>query len=331
VFPRIDRRAFQVSLLGLAALAGRPARAQAGKVTIYSAAPQDLIDHVVPAFEAASKLKVELVKAGSGELINRLKAEKGRATADVIWSVAGEVLEANNALFTKYAPDNARFIAEPFRIDDAWVPFTAVCSSFGVNTKLLTPAQYPRTWTALAEPSWKGKIAAARPDKSGSAFIQLATILQIYGEDKGWALYAKILDNLVLSNSSGAVPKFVNDGEAAVGLSNEDIVLKFKQGGGPVDIVYPSDGTSASADGMALLANPPNAEGGKQFMNFMLGKPAQELLDSVGRRSIRADVVSKNALTPLDKIKVIKFNTDWAGAQRTRLLAKWNELLLNKK
>ena len=327
----IDRRHFNFAALGaLGATLSAPARAE-GKVTIYTAAPQDLIDHVVPSFEKASKLKVELVKAGSGELINRLKAEKGRQGADVIWSVAGEVLEANGALFTKYAPENAKFIAEAFRIDDAWVPFTAVCSSFAVNTKLLTPAQYPKTWADLANPALKGKISAARPDKSGSAFIQLATILQIFGEDKGWELYTKILDNLVLSNSSGAVPKFVNDGEAAVGLSNEDIVLKFKQGGGPVDIVYPGEGTSASADGMALLANPVNAEGGKQFMNYMLSKEAQELIDGAGRRAIRADVVSKNSLTPMDKIKIIKFNTDCAGANRVRLLAKWNDLLLTKK
>lgn len=325
------RRTFGLFTAGaLGGLMAASARAD-GKVTVYTAAPQDLIDKVVPAFEAATKTKVELVKAGSGELINRLKAEKGRQTADVIWSVAGEVLEANSTLFTKYAPENAKFIADAFKIDDAWVPFTAVATSFGVNTKLLTPAQYPKSWTDLANPAYKGKISAARPDKSGSAYIQLATILQLYGEDKGWELYAKILDNLVLSNSSGAVPKFVNDGEASIGLSNEDTLLKFKQGGGPVEILYPADGTTASADGMALLANPANAEGGKQFMNFMLSQEAQTILDGVGRRPIRADIVSKSSLTPLSNIKLIKFNTDLAGAQRTRILAKWNDMLLNKK
>lgn len=328
---KITRRTFGFFSMGaVGTLLARPALAS-GKVTIYTAAPQDLIDKVVPAFEKASKLKVELVKAGSGELINRLKAEKGRQTADVIWAVAGEVLEANNSLFTKYAPDNAKFIADAFKIDDAWVPFTAVATSFGVNTKLLAPAQYPKSWIDLANPVYKGKISAARPDKSGSAFIQLATILQLYGEDKGWELYTKILDNLVLSNSSGAVPKFVNDGEALIGISNEDTLLKFKQGGGSVEILYPADGTTASADGMALLANPANAEAGKQFMNFMLSREAQEIVDAAGRRAIRTDVTSKNSLTPLAKIKLIKFNTDLAGAQRTRILARWNDLLLNKK
>ena len=82
---------------------------------------------------------------------------------------------------------------------------------------------------------------------------------------------------------------------------------------------------------MALTASPINAEGGKAFINFMLSQEAQELVDAAGRRSIRTDVVSKNALTPLSKIKLIKYNEDWAGANRARILAKWNDLLLNKK
>jgi iron(III) transport system substrate-binding protein len=82
---------------------------------------------------------------------------------------------------------------------------------------------------------------------------------------------------------------------------------------------------------MALTASPANPQGGRAFINFMLSKEAQEILDGAGRRSVRADVVSKNALTPLAKIKVVKYDDDWAGANRTRILAKWNDLLLNKK
>jgi iron(III) transport system substrate-binding protein len=195
----------------------------------------------------------------------------------------------------------------------------------------LTPAQYPKTWIDLGNPIYKGKISAGRPDKSGSAYIQLALVLQIFGEEKGWEIYTRILDNTVLSNSSGAVSKFVNDGEASVGLSNEDTLLRYKVGGGPVELVYPADGTSAIADVMALMANPMNAEGGKAFINFMLSKEAQEILDSVGRRPVRGDIATKSALTPLTKLKIVKYDDDWAGANRTRILAKWNDLLLNKK
>ncbi len=319
-----------LAALAVTAPLALPALAQE-RVTIYSAAPQDLLDKVIPAFEKSSKFKVEIIKGGSGDLVNRLKAEAGRATADVLFSVSTDVVEANGKLFTKYTPDNAKSLSDAFKVNDAAIPFTGVATAFGVNTKQLTPAQYPKTWSDLGSPIYKGKISAGRPDKSGSAFIQLALILQIHGEDKGWGIYSKILDNTVLSNSSGAVSKFVNDGEAMVGLSNEDTLLRFKVGGGPVELLYPSDGTAAIADVMALTATPANAAGGKAFIDFMLSKEAQEILDAAGRRSVRADVVPKSTLTPLGQLKLVKYDDDWAGANRARILAKWNDLLLNKK
>ena len=60
--------------LALGATLALPALAQ-DKVTIYSAAPQDLLDQVVPAFEKSSRLKVEVIKGGSGDLVNRLNRE----------------------------------------------------------------------------------------------------------------------------------------------------------------------------------------------------------------------------------------------------------------
>ena len=55
------------AVLAIGALLVTQAMAQA-KVTIYSAAPQDLIDNVIPAFEKAANVKVDLIKGGSGEL-----------------------------------------------------------------------------------------------------------------------------------------------------------------------------------------------------------------------------------------------------------------------
>ena len=74
----ISRRT--LSALALGTLLSCSVLAQ-NKVTIYSAAPQDLLDRVIPGFEKASGLKVELIKCGSGDLMNRLRAERGRQTA----------------------------------------------------------------------------------------------------------------------------------------------------------------------------------------------------------------------------------------------------------
>ena len=74
------------SVIASIAFSTAPAIA-AEKVTVYTAVPQIFIDELVPMFEKQTGINVEIIKAGSGELLNRLTAEAARPMADVLWSV----------------------------------------------------------------------------------------------------------------------------------------------------------------------------------------------------------------------------------------------------
>ncbi|MHA1524066.1 MAG: extracellular solute-binding protein [Alphaproteobacteria bacterium] len=117
-----------------------------------------------------------------------------------------------------------------------------------------------------------------------------------------------MLDNYALSGSSGAAPRFVNDGEAMVGITLEDNAYRFVKGGGPVTIVYPEEGTSSIADGMALVKGASNPDGGKQFLNWMLSKEAQAIVAGLGRRSVRDDVKALGNLPSLSAVKLINYD-----------------------
>ena len=91
-------------VLAVSALLATTGLARAAEsVVIYSAAPQNLLDVLVPAFEKASGVKVSVVKAGSGELMNRLKAEASKPAADVIISVDGTVVDVRVDLLMQSA------------------------------------------------------------------------------------------------------------------------------------------------------------------------------------------------------------------------------------
>ena len=75
------------------------------KVTVYTAVPQIFIDELVPMFEKQTGVNVEIIKAGSGELLNRLTAEAARPMADVLWSVDSSVVDFNPTLFEAYDPN----------------------------------------------------------------------------------------------------------------------------------------------------------------------------------------------------------------------------------
>ena len=137
-----------------------------------------------------------------------------------------------------------------------------------------------------------------------------------------------MLANFVLSDSSGAVPRFVNDGELAIGVTLEDAVLRFMQGGGPVQIVYPSDGTAFHADAMALVAGAPNEANGKAFLDFMMSADAQKIVAEQGRRPVRGDVASNPALLPVSDIVRVNYNNAWAAENRKRIVSAWEDMLL---
>ena len=94
--------------------------ALADTVTVYTAAPQNLIDALVPMFEEATGNDVEIIKAGSGELLNRLSAESDAPQGDVLWSVDGTAVDFNPALFEAYEATGSENLADGMKQSDLW-------------------------------------------------------------------------------------------------------------------------------------------------------------------------------------------------------------------
>jgi iron(III) transport system substrate-binding protein len=297
------------------------------KVVLYSAHTQEIVDAIVPRFEAATGIKAEVVKMGSSDVIARVKAEKDNPQCDVIWSIGGEQLEANSDLLESYTPKDWDKIADVFKVGTNWLPYTGIIMVFVVNTDMLTEGEMPKRWTDLSDARFEELISSARADKSGSSYMQLATVLNIY-KDTGWDVYKGILANFVLSGSSSAVPKFVNDGEASVGITLEDNAYRFVEGGGPVKIVYPEDGTTAAPDGIALVKGAPHSDAAKQFIDWALSKETQDfLVEQMGRRPVRTDGAIPSALPPLSEVKTVPYDFAWSAGNKKEFVGKWTELV----
>lgn len=313
------------SLLGVGG--ARRAGAAEDRVSVYTAHEASIIEALAPRFQRDTGITAEVVKLGSGDVVNRVRAEARQPRADVIWSVGGEILAANPALLEAYKPADFDRVLDPkFTVSGPWLPYTGVLPVIVVNTAKLRPEEQPKTWADLALPRFKGMVSSARADTSGSAFTQYVTILAAYG-DKGPDTYARIFANFALADSSGAVARYVADGEALAGIALEDNALQYVRGGAKVAIVYPADGTTINADGIGLVKGAPHPEAARRFIDWTLSKPVQEqLVQSIGRRSIRNDVAGGAALPPLSEIRTIPYDLEAVSRDRAALVSRWKRL-----
>ena len=79
---------------------------------------------------------------------------------------------------------------------------------FGYNSDLLKERglEAPNCWADLAKPEFEGEVQVANPNSSGTAYTFVATLVQIFGEDKAFQLLADIDKNVNQYTKSGAAP-----------------------------------------------------------------------------------------------------------------------------
>jgi len=329
-------------VLVMVALAAVPTMASAGsaghegEVVVYTAAQSTIVQAIGPMFEKKTGIKVQFVEAGTGEVLKRAQAEKASPLGDVFWALAAEPLAANAGLLEPYTvADDAKInaIYKKGMAGGRVNPNNVTPMVIVYNKKLVSEAEAPKTWKALADPKWKDKIAYAAADKSGSSYTILATLLTVFGEnDAGWKVVEDIMKNAKILPSSSRVPKGVADGEYHAGLTYEDAAMRQVAGGAPVGVIYPRDGTSIPPDGNALIKGAKHPIAAKMFLDYAVSKEAMDLLaEKFSLRSARVDVNPPKGFVPLTEIKAVPYDMEWAGKNYAAFVKKWQDIIVRVK
>ncbi|MBR1895975.1 MAG: extracellular solute-binding protein [Pyramidobacter sp.] len=305
------------------------------KLVIYTTVSKGVVSELVPMFEKETGIKVEIVRAGVGELIKRIQSEKDNPLADVLWGSALASLQAaGEPYFEHYVSANNDAMVDRYKNVEGWVTrHSLAVRCLLVNKNLI--GDIPVTGYAdLLNPALKGKISHVDPSASSSGYGHLCNMLFAMGGndlDKGWEYVDKFCANLgnKLLNSSSAVWKGVNDGEYTVGLTYEEVALQSVKSGAPVKIVYMKEGCFVEANCTAIIKNAKNLENAKKFIDFLTGKEAQSMLiNKLNLRSVRKDVEMGADFTATEDIPLFNADTSMSGKMKKAWLAKFKDLFI---
>ena len=299
------------------------------RLVVYTSHKEEVYGPIIDEFETRTGIWVQLVNGGTNELLERIADKNEDVIADVMFGGGIDSLDAYSEYFETYRYKDSSNLKQNYRAEeDKWTVFSGLPIVIVYNNKLVYEPEAPRGWGDLLEERWRGKIAFADPNNSGSSYTILNTIMQVLGKEDWSSLEAfhNALGGKILSGS-GDVLNEVGSGTKLIGITLEETALKRIGAGGDISIIYPIEGTSEVPDGAAVVLNSTNKENAHLFMEFILGKDVQRLLmEQNYRRTVRNDI-DTNYPWIKEEIKFIDFDLIWAINSRNEIMDRWNELV----
>jgi len=284
-----------LSLLVLAACAtaaALPAHA-AESLTLYTTREPGLIQPLLTAFTATTKIDVNTVFVKDG-LLERVKAEGARSPADVLMTVdVGNLLDLVDGGVTQPVKSAALESAIPANLrgaDGQWFALSMRARVLYAEKSLkLGSFRYED----LADPKWKGKVCIRAGQHPYNTAL-IASLIAHDGEAKTEQWLRGVKANLGRKATGGDrdVARDILGGICDVGLANSYYVGQMKSSkpgtdarkwGDAIQVIRPtfsnakSGGTHVNISGAAVAKNAPQRANAIKLLEFLVSDSAQAL------------------------------------------------------
>ncbi len=320
------------------ALAFSASASAQGTLHMYCSSPNTAwCQGIAVGFEKAAGVKVSVVQKATGELFAQIKAEGANPKGDVWWAGPGDAFlqAADEGLLETYKSPNldqlydwARREAEvsKYRVAGVYGGILAI----GYNTEVFDKKKLtvPKCWKDLLSPSFKGEIMLSNPNASGTAYMMLASLVQVMGEDEAFKYMKALNANVTQYARSGIGPMTaVKSGEVAMGSTVLHGVINEITRGFPVKAVLPCEGVGYEVGSVAVIKGARNLKNAKKFLDWSLTADAQKIGLAVQEYAIptNRNVPLPPQVPRLADMKLIDYDSVKFGSsvERKRLLARW--------
>lgn len=251
-------------------------------------------------------LKVRQNRLETERLLTKylMEARAGKYLADVVQTFAFSMHTfMKSGLLGQYISPEAQFYPEAFKSSGYWTTAYAQPYVVAYNTRLVAPGKLPKTYADLLHPMWKGNMMM-----EGTKIDWLAGMLQIMGREKGIDYMTKLAkQDLNLRTGHTIMLQMIAAGESMLDINIPiTSVERSKSKGAPVDWLAPG-AVPAVLVGIGVSAKPPHPNASKLFVDFVLSKQGQRIVQTFNRVPVRSDMGPE--LTPqLKSLNMVPVN-----------------------
>ncbi len=339
--------ALGISSFGLGALAARAVAAPAaeavtpalieaakkeGKLTFYTAMDLQFAERLGKTFETKYPgIAVRVERSGAERVFTRIGQEYGSniRTVDVVNTAdqAHCIIWKRNGWLAPYLPEEVAKHYDKRFYDSEGLHVTTriLVSPIAYNTDLVKKEDAPKSFKDLLDPKWKGKLVKAHPAYSGTIMNSTFQMQR----DLGWGYLEKLAaQNVMQVQSATDTPKRIALGERAVMVDGAGyLVIRDKEAGRPVDIVYPEEGTPLATSPSAVFKAAPNPNAARLFQSWMHSREGQQLLVDVARQySPHPETIEKPGIRKLADIKLMKEDPEGILTQGEAVKQRYAEI-----
>jgi iron(III) transport system substrate-binding protein len=244
-----------------------------GSLTLYTSNAAETIQLLAADFEKRYGVRVEVWRASSAKVLQRLTAERtaGRWDFDAV-SVSSPELEAlyREGLLQEV---NSRLHAEMLEgtvpRHRGWAPQFINVFVQAYNTRAVKKQDLPKSWADLLDPRWKGMLGVEA--KAGEWYCAL---LKSLGEQQGARLFKEIgaRNGWSVRSGNSLLANMVVSGELPLAVAvYSHMIDEAKQQGAPVDwfAIEPMIGRS---NGVGVSRKPPHPSAALLFYEYVIGE-----------------------------------------------------------
>jgi|TARA_R110002126_G_scaffold251744_2_gene394807 iron(III) transport system substrate-binding protein len=311
----------------------------ADDLSVVCSAEQPWCDLMKTAFEAENPdTEVLMIRKSTGETLAQIRAEAGNSKVDVWWGGTGDphLIAAEEGLTQASGTNTEELLGWAKNMadisDGKAIGIYAGALGIAYNSDLFSEKNMtpPACWKDLADEAYRGEIQVANPNSSGTAYTELATFVQLFGEDEAYRLLAEIGKNVNSYTKSGSAPsKAAARGETgiSIGFMHDMVLLASK--GLPLKIVAPCEGTGYEVGAVSIINGAKNLTDAKKWVEFSLRADIQSRGPETGSFQVPSNMNAQVApqSPTLSSIKLIDYDFATYGSSdtRKRLLARWDE------